>query len=74
MEDLSYDNIWKSLRITLAIIAIGMFLVRDSEEARGIVGFVGVILGILLLQALDRRELRRKGATDESGRLLVPKK
>jgi hypothetical protein len=64
MDDLSYDNIWKSLRVTLVVIAVGMFLVRESEEARGIVGFAGTIFGLLLLQALDRRELRRNAERD----------
>jgi len=64
VDDLSYDNIWKSLGITMATITVGMVLVRHSEEARGVVGFVGVIFGILLLQALDRREIRRNAGDD----------
>jgi hypothetical protein len=64
MDDLSYDNIWKSLRITLIVIAVGMFLVRESEEARGIVGFAGVVFGCVLLAVLDQREMRRNAERD----------
>jgi multidrug transporter EmrE-like cation transporter len=60
MDDLSYRNIWISLGVGLTFVAIGMFVFRDSEEAAGIVAMLCFVLAIMLLQALDRRELRRK--------------
>ncbi len=58
MDELSYGNIWRSLGVTLLLTTIGMLLVRHSEEAMGLIGFAGVIFGLLLLNVLDWRELR----------------
>lgn len=54
----SYRNIWKSLGITLLVTTVGMLLARHSEQAMGFIGFAGVILGLLLLHALDWHDSR----------------
>jgi multidrug transporter EmrE-like cation transporter len=60
MDDLSYGNIWKSLGVSMVFVAIGFIVFRHSEEARGVVALLCLVLAVAVLHVLDRRELRRK--------------
>lgn len=60
MDHLSYGNIWKSLGIVMPIVAVGMFLLRHDEQAKGTLGLIAVVGAVLLLHVFDRRELRRR--------------
>lgn len=56
MDGLSFRNVWVSLAITVPIVAVGLFLLRDSPEAKGwlVLGFL--VCGISLRHFLDRHE------------------
>jgi multidrug transporter EmrE-like cation transporter len=61
MKDLSVRNIWISLGLVMAPAVVAMALLRHSEEGREVVKLLMVVVGVLILHVLDRRELRRKG-------------
>lgn len=60
MDELGYRNIWISLAISMVPTTIVMAFLWNDEEARGIVSFVGVIVGLIVLNVLDQRERRRR--------------
>ena len=61
MGDLSPRNIWISLAVGWGIAAAGALVFRSSEEAMSLVMLLSFAVGITLLHALDRRELRKRG-------------
>lgn len=61
MKDLSIRNIWISLGLVMVPAAVAMFLLRHSQEGREVVQLLMVVVSVLILHVLDRRELRRKG-------------
>jgi hypothetical protein len=65
MGGLSSRNIWISVAVAWGTAAVGAFIVRQSEEAIEGVLLVAFILGLVLLNALDWRELRRKEKVDQ---------
>lgn len=60
MKEFSYRNIWISLALVLPLGAVATALFRDSEEAREVIKLMLVVVGVLVLHALDRRELRQR--------------
>jgi hypothetical protein len=68
MDELSYRNIWVSLAIILPIGAVGIFLLRHHDQARGVFEFVAMMCGILLLHVLDHREMQRNGMLERRRR------
>jgi uncharacterized membrane protein YfcA len=59
MSDISFRNVWVSLAVTLPIGAVGLFLLRDDQEAKGMFVFALMVCGIALRHFLDRHELRK---------------
>ena len=60
MNDLSYRNIWISVGLVMPFAAVGLVLLRDAPEAKEVLGLLTVVIAVLLLHVLDRRELRRQ--------------
>ncbi len=54
----SYRNIWISVGVAMAIAIAGAVLFRDVAPAVQATGLVSVVVGIILLHALDGRELQ----------------
>lgn len=57
MNEISFRNVWVSLAITMPIGAIGIFVLRNDQEAKGMFVFALIIAGIALRHYLDRHEL-----------------
>ena len=60
MDELGYRNLWISFVVSMVPTTIIMVLFWDNEEARGIVSFLGTIVGLIVLNVLDQRERRRR--------------
>lgn len=60
MSDLGYRNIWISLAIVMPFGAVGLFVLRDDQQAKGMLVLVAVFCAVFLRHVLDGRELRRK--------------
>lgn len=58
MNDVSFRNVWVSLAIMLPIGAVGLFVLRDHPEAKGMLELVLLFCTIGLRHFLDRHELR----------------
>lgn len=57
MSELSFRNVWVSLAVVVPIAAVGMFVLRDDPEAKGMLVFGLIMGGIALRHYLDRHEL-----------------
>jgi uncharacterized membrane protein len=65
MDELSYRNIWISFVVSMVPTCIVMVLFWNNEEARGVVSFIGTIVGLVVLNVLDQRERRRNAEKAE---------
>ena len=55
-EEISFRNVWISLAIMLPIGGVGLFLLRDNPEAKGMMALVLLFVTIALRHFLDRHE------------------
>jgi hypothetical protein len=60
MNDVGYRDIWLSLAIVCPIGAVGLFLLRNDPQAKGMLVFVLLCFGVFLRHRLYARELRKR--------------
>jgi hypothetical protein len=63
MNELGYRNIWITLAIIIPVGAIGLYILRYDQQAKGMMVFALLVLGGILCHTLDAREMRRRGQT-----------
>ncbi|HET8863988.1 MAG TPA: hypothetical protein VFM94_12165 [Solirubrobacterales bacterium] len=60
MTDVGYRDIWLSLAIVFPIGAVGLFLLRNDPQAKGMMVFVLLYFGVFLRHKFYARELRKR--------------
>jgi hypothetical protein len=60
MNDVGYRDIWLSLAILVPIGAVGLFLLRNDPQAKGMLVFVGIFCAVFLRHKIYNRELRKR--------------
>jgi len=60
MNDVGYRDIWLSLAIVFPIGAVGLFLLRDDPQAKGMMVFVLLYFDVFLRHKFYARELRKR--------------
>lgn len=60
MNDIGNRDIWLSAAIVLPIGAVGLFLLRNDPEAKGMLVFAAIFFGVVLRHKFYARELRKR--------------
>jgi len=60
MEEFSYRNIWICLAVTLPPGAIGLYVLRYDQDAKGTMVLGLLVFGCILCHFLNARELRER--------------
>jgi uncharacterized membrane protein YfcA len=64
MNDLSFRSVWISLAIMLPIGGVGLFILRDDPQAKGMLVLVLLVCTIALRHFFDRHEFRDQETTE----------
>lgn len=60
MTELSFRNVWISLAVILPIGCVGLFILRNDQQAKGMLVLALIVCGVVLRHLLDGREMRRR--------------
>jgi uncharacterized membrane protein YfcA len=58
MNELSFRSVWISLAVMLPIGGVGLFVLRNNQQAKGMLVLGLLVCAIALRHFLDRHELR----------------
>jgi hypothetical protein len=60
MSDIGNRDIWLSLAIVLPISGVGLFLLRNDPQAKGMLVFIAIFCAVFLRHKFSNRELRKR--------------
>lgn len=60
MNDIGNRDIWLSAAIVLPIGAVGLFLLRNYPQAKGMLVLIGIFCAVFLRHKFYNRELRKR--------------